>query len=173
MRVRHDFYVKRKAHQLVALEKEAMVLSNKARFITEVLEGSLDLRKKKTSVVSALLKERSYDVIDGDEDYKYLVRLPMDSVTEENIAKIMAEKDRKLAELNQLKTTTESQLWLYELQELKTAYANSIGAKSVGAKSVGAKSVGAKSVGTKNIGAKNIEKKSESSGVKKKKVVKA
>ena len=122
MKVRHDYYVKRKAHQLVALEKEANVLSNKARFIGELLDNSLDLRKKKTSVVSALLKEREYSIVDNDEDYKYLVRLPMDSVTEENVAKIMAEKERKLAELNTLKTTTEQQLWLNELAVLKKEY---------------------------------------------------
>ena len=46
----------------------------------------------------------------------------MDSVTEENIAKIMAEKDKKLAELSGLKVTTEQQLWLNELSTLKSEY---------------------------------------------------
>jgi DNA topoisomerase-2 len=122
MKIRYDFYVKRKAYQLVALEQAAKVLSNKARFIGELLDSSLDLRKKKTSVVSALLKERLYDVIDGDEDYKYLVRLPMDSVTEENVLKINQEKDKKLSELDTLKKTTEKQLWLNELETLQEEY---------------------------------------------------
>ena len=122
MKIRFDFYVKRKAYQLVSLEQAAKVLSNKARFIGELLDSSLDLRKKKTSVVSALLKERLYDVIDGDEDYKYLVRLPMDSVTEENVLKINQERDKKLSELDTLKKTTETQLWLNELETLHTEY---------------------------------------------------
>jgi DNA topoisomerase-2 len=122
MQIRYDFYVKRKAYQLIALEQAAKVLSNKARFIGELLDSTLDLRKKKTSVVSALLKERTYDVIDEDEDYKYLVRLPMDSVTEENVAKINQERDKKLMELDILKKTSEKQLWLNELATLKTEY---------------------------------------------------
>jgi len=122
MQVRMAFYVKRKAQQIIGLEKETQVLSNKARFISELLDDSLDLRKKKTSVVSALLKERNYAVVDEDLDYKYLVRLPMDSVTEENATKIMQEKDRKLAELATLKGTTEQDLWLNELATLKTEY---------------------------------------------------
>jgi len=122
MKVRLDFYVKRKAYQLKALEKDANILSNKARFIGELLDNSLDLRKKKTCVVSALLKERDYTVVDEDTDYKYLVRLPMDSVTEENVAKINQERDKKIVELNILKTTTEKQLWLNELLTLKMAY---------------------------------------------------
>ena len=104
------------------MEQAAKVLSNKARFIGELLDSSLDLRKKKTSVVSALLKERLYDVIDGDEDYKYLVRLPMDSVTEENVLKINQERDKKLSELDTLKKTGEKQLWLNELETLHAEY---------------------------------------------------
>jgi DNA topoisomerase-2 len=122
MKVRMDYYVKRKAHQVVALEKESNILSNKARFISELLEDTLDLRKKKTAEVSALLKARNYSVVDEDADYKYLVRLPMDSVTEENVNKIMQERDRKNAELLTLKDTTETQLWLHELAILRKEY---------------------------------------------------
>ena len=122
MKVRMDYYVKRKAYQVIQLEKESVVLSNKARFITELLEDTLDLRKKKTAEVSALLKARQYDTVDDDADYKYLVRLPMDSVTEENITKIMAERDQKRTELNTLQATTETQIWLNELAVLRAAY---------------------------------------------------
>jgi DNA topoisomerase-2 len=122
MSVRMDYYVKRKAYQVVALEKESSILSNKARFISELLEDTLDLRKKKTAEVSAILKTRNYEVVDEDADYKYLVRLPMDSVTEENVTKIMQERDRKNAELETLKQTTETQLWLNELAVLRAEY---------------------------------------------------
>jgi len=122
MQVRMDYYIKRKAYQVIALEKESSILTNKARFISELLEDTLDLRKKKTAEVSALLKARKYQVVDEDTDYKYLVRLPMDSVTAENIEKIMAERDRKNAELASLKSTTETQLWLNELAVLRAEY---------------------------------------------------
>ena len=122
MDVRLAYYQKRKAYQVVQLEKEAQILSNKARFITDVLEDKLDLRKKKTAEVSAILKAMNYAVVDEDNDYKYLVRLPMDSVTEENIAKIIHEKDQKLAALATLKATAEKQLWLNELAVLRAEY---------------------------------------------------
>jgi len=122
MKVRMDLYVKRKAYQVDALAKAALVLSNKARFITEILDETIDLRKKKTAVVSQLLQDKKYAVIDGDEDYKYLVKLPMDSVTEENVKKILNERDAKQLELDTLKATTEIQLWLNELAVLKAEY---------------------------------------------------
>ena len=122
MKVRLDLYVKRKAYQVEALAKVALILSNKARFITEILDETIDLRKKKTAVVSQILKDKKYDIIDEDEDFKYLVRLPMDSVTEENVKKILNERDSKQAELENLKGTTTTQLWLNELDILKKEY---------------------------------------------------
>ena len=122
MKVRLDLYIKRKAFQLEALAKAALVLSNKARFISEILDETIDLRKKKTAVVSQLLQDKKYDMMDEDEDYKYLVKLPMDSVTEENVTKIMSERDRKLSELTILKTTEEKDIWLNELSILKSEY---------------------------------------------------
>jgi DNA topoisomerase-2 len=121
-KVRMAFYVKRKAYQLVELKKEEIVLSNKARFISAILDDTLDLRRKKTLIVSQMLKEMKYDVIDEDTEYKYLVRMPFDSVTEENVEKILKEKERKLSELIHLENTTESQLWKGELEILRNEY---------------------------------------------------
>jgi DNA topoisomerase-2 len=68
------------------------------------------------------MKTQKYDMIDEDEQYKYLVRLPMDSVTEENVEKIMSERDRKNKELEILSTTTEREIWLKELETLRGEY---------------------------------------------------
>ena len=121
MGVRMQTYVVRKQHQVGILEREAMILSNKARFITEVLNDTLISAVRKDAVNSILTKS-GYDMIDDDEDYKYLVRLPMDSVTEENVERIMKEKESKLKELNTLKSTSEQQIWLQEIGELREAY---------------------------------------------------
>ena len=120
--VRMHTYVVRRNHQINVLEREAMVLSNKARFISEVLDDKVDLRRKKKDVVTAMLSKAGYDVVDDDSDYKYLVRLPMDSVTEENAKRIMNERDGKLSELNALKKKSEKDIWLYELQRLREEY---------------------------------------------------
>ena len=120
--VRMNFYIQRKIKQVAELAHDTLVLTNKARFITEVLDDVLDLRRKKTAEVSALLQSRKYDTIQGDTDYKYLVRLPMDSVTAENVEKIIKEKERKEAELKELQKKSETQIWLDELKTLKEEY---------------------------------------------------
>ena len=123
MTVRRKVYVERKKAQLESLEKEARKLSNKARFITENLNDDIDLRRKKNAEVTELLKSRNYDVIDQDEDYGYLVRMPMNSVTEENVTRLLAERDGKQAEMQLLKAKTEDAIWLEELGDFETEYA--------------------------------------------------
>ena len=69
-----------------------------------------------------MLYEAKYDIIDEDVDYKYLVRLPMDSVTEENITKIMNDRASKSNELSRIKNLSEKDSWLSELQDLECQY---------------------------------------------------
>ena len=104
------------------LEREVMVLHNKARFIEEQCEDKLDLRRKKKNEVNELLTQRGYDKIDGDEDYKYLVSMPMSSVLEENIIKLRKERDAKMKELEVLKNTPIETMWNSELELLKKHY---------------------------------------------------
>jgi DNA topoisomerase-2 len=87
-----------------------------------VLDNTIDLRKKKSAEVSSIMISHHYDMVDEDEQYKYLVRLPMDSVTEENIEKIMSERDRKNKELELLLNTTEHEIWVKELDTLRVEY---------------------------------------------------
>ena len=69
-----------------------------------------------------MLEEKGYDKIDGDEEYKYLVKMPMDSVTEENVERLLKEKGNKETELEIIKKTTINKMWLSELEELKNNY---------------------------------------------------
>ena len=122
MTVRLDVYKKRKIAMVDTLSKVVKNLSNKAKFITEILEETLDLRRKKGSEVSDILKEKGYDMVDDDATFKYLVRLPMDSVTEENVERLLKEKAEKESHLDCLQKTTETEMWLNELAELRSKY---------------------------------------------------
>jgi DNA topoisomerase-2 len=112
---RKDFIIKK-------LEKELLLLSNKTRYILENLDGSIDLRRMKKNEVTHLLETKKYDKMDDDEEYKYLVKLPMDIVTEENVNKLMKEKTEKNKELDDTINTTICEMWIKELDKLKTLY---------------------------------------------------
>jgi len=119
---RLKLYGSRKEYMIDALEKELVMLSNKARYIQENLDGSIDLRKKKREEVNDMLQSKDYDQMDQDADYKYLVRMPMDSVTTENVEKLLKTKGNKEAELERVKMTTIQQMWKSELDLLKAQY---------------------------------------------------
>ena len=119
--VRINVYQKRKAAQVLAMNKKLVRLSNRARYIQETMKGVIDLRRKTAVQVNDLLTNMKFEQIEGD--FKYLIKMPMDSVTEENVASIMNEKETTETELNVLMATTVEQMWLSELSVLEKEYA--------------------------------------------------
>jgi len=120
---RLQLYVKRKAYLIDTLEKELVILSNKARYIQELLDDTIDLRKKKKAEIINMLQEKGYDLIEEDDnDFKYLIKMPMDSVSEENVEKLNREHKDKTNELQRIKETTVQQMWLSELENLEQEY---------------------------------------------------
>jgi hypothetical protein len=81
------------------------------------LNDTLDLRRKKSTEIEALLTEHSYDK--HDNSFAYLVKMPMESVNEENVAKLKNDFDNTTNELNELSEKSISAMYLQELEELE------------------------------------------------------
>jgi DNA topoisomerase-2 len=120
--IRFEYYEDRKDFMIDALERELMILSNKAKYIQEILNDSIDLRKKKKNEIIAMLEAKGYDAIDDDNEFKYLVKMPMDSVSEENVSKMLNEHKCKQDELERITSTTIQEMWLSELDILENEY---------------------------------------------------
>ena len=120
--VRLTIYGKRKEALMKEMQKKLVKLSNRARYILETLEGLVDLRRKNAQQVNELMVARKFEVLDGD--YKYLIKMPMDSVTQENVASIMKEKEETEKLLADLAATTLEQMWSRELDEFEKEYGN-------------------------------------------------
>jgi len=120
--IRLEYYEDRKDNMIEALERDLLILSNKAKYIQAVLDGSIDLRKKKKQEIIDMLQDKDYDTIDNDDEFKYLVRMPMDSVSEENVDKLLNEHNAKQDELDRIKATTIQQMWISELDILEHEY---------------------------------------------------
>jgi len=121
---RLQLYQSRKEYLIKALEKELLVLSNKTKYLRENLDGTIDLRKKKKEEVFQMLQEKKYDCLEDDKEYKYLVKMTMDCVTEENIENLFKDHENKLSELETTKNMTIHEMWLNELALLKKVYVN-------------------------------------------------
>lgn len=128
-KVRLDYYARRKREMIRALSQELMLLTNRVRYIQEILDGSIDLRRKSKKEIKEMLQEKRYDVIDGskgsedsDGGYEYLVKMRMDSVTEENVTHLNMSYKQKQQELNTVTATSIAEMWETELDALEVAY---------------------------------------------------
>ena len=115
-------YSKRKTALLAQLGNELRVLTNRARYIQEVLDDKLELRRQTKEAIHAKMTEHGYEHIEGDTEYKYLLKMPMDSVTDENVRHLLAERDSKHTQHQQLTDTSIQALWTKDLDELEGEY---------------------------------------------------
>jgi DNA-binding XRE family transcriptional regulator len=120
-------YHKRKAAQIVILEQRLKKLANRAKYIQYVLADKIDLRRKKAVEIDALLEKLGFNKLSSEAkdsvgDYKYLIKMPMDSVSEESVEKIMKEKAETETELATLIAMTVERIWLNELDVFEKEY---------------------------------------------------
>lgn len=118
MGVRMEHYTKRKANLMNELQRDVTKFSNQARYIKETCDNVIDIRKKKQDAVTEMLTEHKYDKIDGDERFKYLIDMPMSSLIEENIERLNKKAADSAAELERVKNTSETEMWLTDLDTL-------------------------------------------------------
>jgi DNA topoisomerase-2 len=115
-------YSKRKTAMLAQLGNELRVLTNRARYIQEVLDDKLELRRQTKEAIHAKMTAHGYEHIEGDTEYKYLLKMPMDSVTDENVRHLLSERDSKRTQHQQLTDTSIQALWTKDLDELDSEY---------------------------------------------------
>ena len=115
-------YSKRKTAMLAQLGNELRVLTNRARYIQEVLDDKLELRRQTKEAIFAKMVAHGYEHIEGDADFKYLLKMPMDSVSDENVRHLLSERDSKRAQHQGLADTTIQALWTRDLDELEGEY---------------------------------------------------
>ena len=110
------YYDKRREHMIRILTDELDILKNKYTYILEVLSETIDLRKKTGEQIHKLLESKKYRLVDNT--YNYLVKMSMDSVSNENVEKLKKQYDDKNKELIDIQNTTIHRMWYSELEDL-------------------------------------------------------
>jgi DNA topoisomerase-2 len=117
---RLELYVDRKRYVMGKYADHLRILTNKERYITSILSGELDLRGKRSDALSALLEAHGYDK--EANKYDYLIKMPMDSVTDENVERLHADCIKTSSELEAIANTPEVKMWLTDLAALQSEY---------------------------------------------------
>ena len=111
-------YKERKKSMLNDLEKDKTKLDNQVRFIKEVISGKLKINNRKKDLIEKDLVKGKYDKY--DDSYSYLLGMPIYSLTKEKIDELNAAAKKRGDEIKSLKKTKEKDLWLEDLNELKS-----------------------------------------------------
>jgi DNA topoisomerase-2 len=117
--IRLSWYEKRKAYLISKLEREALILSNKARFIKEIIEGTLKINNVPKDVIISYLKKNKYDAVDGS--YTYLLSMAIHTLTKERFEELLKQVKEKETELESVKKTDPKDMYLRDLETLKKA----------------------------------------------------
>jgi DNA topoisomerase-2 len=119
--VRLEAYQKRKAAVLQNKKIKLQELSNRARFIQEIVANTMDLRKfSDDDETDSALEMKKYDKV--DDKYDYLTRIPMHNMNRSRVTKILEEKEELVLEIDVLEKTTVETMWLLELDILEKEY---------------------------------------------------
>tara|TARA_B000000475_G_scaffold272261_1_gene272982 strand:+ start:24329 stop:27817 length:3489 start_codon:yes stop_codon:yes gene_type:complete len=137
--VRLTCYYERKTYQLKVLNKLFIKLSAKAKFINDIINNIIKIMNVDDKIVINKLQELNYpklydnddnddnDIENNDNDndkksYNYLLKLPVSSLTSNNLKKLEDNALKIEKEIDILKNTPIYKIWLDELNELKDSY---------------------------------------------------
>jgi len=130
-------YHERKRYQLEILEKDLSSLSEKIRFILDVINGKIVIMNQKIVNIVERLIQLKYKKIqkDGENDdenqggYNYLLRMPISQLTYERKVILEKEVEELTNKINDIRNTSVENVWrkeLNELLELWTKHRNTI-----------------------------------------------
>jgi len=126
--VRMGFYVKRKDYIISDLTHQLLILTNKMRFLREVMEGSLVIQGVDEDVLVKEMEKRKYDGNIEDEDksdnkkYNYLLSMHIRSFTKQKLETLQQEIDKWTKELERISRMTPSDMWLSDLSDFEREY---------------------------------------------------
>ena len=118
MKIRLDYYTKRKNHQLEEMKRDIRMIQNRMKFLKLVIDGDIVVYKKTKDVVEASIEKCKLEKV--DDSYGYLLNMSIMSFTMDKIHDLKDEYDRMKEKMKKLEQTPETAIWLSELQELKT-----------------------------------------------------
>jgi len=112
--VRKPFYELRKANLLQEYNQQLLVLRNRARFITMILNKTLIIDNIKKKDVETKLATLKFDL--KKNSYDYLLDMKMVSLTKEKVDLIQRELKVQEQQLKELENTSLSTLWIRDLE---------------------------------------------------------
>jgi len=117
---RLELYSSRKEAQLLRLINKKVVASGKMKFISLVLDGSLDIKTLTEEELENYLVNNNFERVDGKFDYLLNIQMRMMTITK--IESLKKEIQELIETIQIIKNTTPEKMWLSELDNLEKSY---------------------------------------------------
>jgi DNA topoisomerase-2 len=98
-------------------KKELNELTNKAKFIKNIIDKKLNVNGVKKDVIVSWLDEHDFDRI--DDSYNYLLTMPIYSLTKERYEELLKKIGDKKEQIDDISKEDPKQMYLDDLNELK------------------------------------------------------
>jgi len=130
-RVRIGYYTQRRERLLKKYELDIGKANSRYRFVTEIMDEVIDIRRKSKVVVEQMLESATpaypkfTNNVDDDADragYKYLLAMEISSFTAETLERLRREVDDAQALLDRLSGQTGADLWDEDLDAFLKEY---------------------------------------------------
>lgn len=117
---RLKLYETRRNQCIINYEQDLKYINNKIRFLEMIMNDELIIYRKKKEIVVKELEELNFDK--KDNDYNYLVKIPIDTFTEENLEKLYNERNKIIENKTFYETSTNKSLYNCDLENLMNLF---------------------------------------------------
>ena len=104
------------------IENDLVVFTNKYRFLDEVMNDKLVLKDVDEQKIIETMKKTGYHVVDGDENFGYLLSLHIRSFSKQRLEEIKKSIEKLKVDLEKIKKTTEKEMWKNDLSDFMKEY---------------------------------------------------
>ena len=118
--VRLKLYDTRKKHQLQELDKQIKTISEKCRFILGIIEETILIHKQTKQQITDQLIHQEF--MKMNNSYDYLMKLPIYTLSKEEVDKLLATKTELQNDHQELMETSIETMWLDELKIFEKLY---------------------------------------------------
>jgi DNA topoisomerase II len=114
---RLGYYEKRKEIQLEDINRKVNMINQKVKFITYVNDGDIVINKKSKDDIIKQLEKHKLERM--DDSYDYLLRIPIYSLSKEQIATHKEDLKQLKEKLKEIKNSVPKDIYIEELEVLK------------------------------------------------------
>ena len=117
---RLQLYKERKQHQIKQIESDLKILTNKIRFLDEIITEKIEIFKKDERDIDILLTESKYDRI--NDTFDYLLNMNIRSFTNDKLEQFRSEHIKLSELLEKIKEISEKEMWINDLNDFLKEY---------------------------------------------------